>query len=163
MNQKNFLIQGMFVLLLTITTKYTHAFPRGCKPIGYYSYQNHIIFNDTGLQSYFLIENNSTQKIQLQRIETHGTYISPALAVKLSPKNFAAFASNIANFHFLCVSLDENNTAIDILKCANVLSVCQFPKVKFANTNLGNYWVSYNKSQSEVINESVHKGIYLKW
>ncbi|HAT8961810.1 TPA: enhanced entry protein EnhB, partial [Legionella pneumophila subsp. pneumophila] len=29
--------------------------------------------------------------------------------------------------------------------------------------NMGNYWISTNKSQNEVIQESVAKGIYLKW
>jgi hypothetical protein len=163
MNQKMFLFYSMLLCLLTMTAKYSHAFPRGCELRGYGNDGEQIVLNQTGAQTYYLMENTSAERIQVQRVETHGTFISPALAIRLEPKNWAAFASNIENFHFQCMQLDAENNAANLIPCSSVLSVCQYPRVRFARTNLGNYWVAYNKSQESVIHETAAKGIYLKW
>ena len=137
------------------------SFPRGCEVKGFGYNGNHLVFNETGSQSFFLITNHSTTPVKMQRVETRDVFMSPPLTAQIDPSNWAAFASDVDNFHFECLTTQgENVTAIN---CHDVLEVCEYPRVRFALSNMGNYWVSMNKSQQDVINDAVGKGIYLKW
>lgn len=139
----------------------SQTFPHGCEVTGFGFQGNYLILNETGNQSFYLIQNRSNASVELQRYETRDVFMSPSLSVKLEPSNWAAFASDIGNLHFECL-VTENETRKKI-DCLNVLEVCQYPRVKFAASNMGNYWVSTNKSQTQVINESANKGILLRW
>ncbi|CEK10596.1 hypothetical protein [Legionella hackeliae] len=136
-------------------------FPHGCEVRGFGFGDSHLIVNENGEQSFYLIQNRSSQPIELQRIETREVFMSPSLNTKLDPLNWAAFASDIADLHFQCF-VKENET-VKTLDCRDVLDVCQYPRVKFALSNMGNYWVSTNKSQNDVITDATKKGIYLRW
>jgi hypothetical protein len=87
--------------------------------------------------------------------------MSPPLQATLEQKNWAAFASDVKNLNFKCYQHDAENTSP--VNCSDVLEVCRYPRVRFALSNMGNYWISSNKTQSAVIQDSVAKGIYLKW
>lgn len=149
------------LLQLTFNSCVAEAFPRGCEVTGFGYSQNHLIVNDNGEQAFFLVQNRSDRNIELQRIEMREVFMSPPLTAKLLPGNWAAFASDIQNLHFQCFQVEGNNTAK--IDCRDVLDVCQYPRVKFALSNMGNYWVSTNKSQRQVINDATAKGIYLRW
>ncbi|KTD20277.1 Enhanced entry protein EnhB [Legionella lansingensis] len=154
------------LMVSTIIGKVTAAsvpspFPHGCEVSGFGFNDNHLIVNDNGQQSFYLIQNRSSQPIELQRIETRDVFMSPSLTAKLEPLNWAAFASDIENLHFQCFV--KENEAVKTIDCRDVLDVCQYPRVKFALSNMGNYWVSTNKPQKDVINEAIKKGIYLRW
>lgn len=147
--------------LLGFNNGYAEAFPRGCEVTGFGFNSGHLVLNEAGNQSFYLIKNHSATPIQLQRVETHDVFMSPPLTAKFEPTSWAAFASDVENFHFECLTTDaESITTID---CRDVLEVCQYPRVRFALSNMGNYWVSVNKTQQQVINDAVAKGIYLKW
>ncbi|BCA95492.1 hypothetical protein TUM19329_18530 [Legionella antarctica] len=137
------------------------TFPRGCEVSGFGYSENYLILNERGEQSYYLIQNRSDAKIELQRHETGDVFMSPPLQASLSPMNWAAFASDVRNLNFKCYKHVAENTSI--VDCRDVLDVCQYPRVKFALSNMGNYWISSDKSQKDVIQDSVAKGIYLKW
>lgn len=148
-------------VLLINTVDAGTTFPRGCEVSGFAYNQNHLILNDNGEQAYYLIQNRSDAKIELERHETGDAFMSPPLQASLDPSNWAAFASDVKNLNFKCYKHEaENTSAID---CRDVLDVCQYPRVRFALSNMGNYWISSNKPQKDVINDSVAKGIYLKW
>ena len=147
--------------LLLFTNGYCEMFPRGCEVTGFGYNGGHLVVNNTGRQSYFMIYNHSNLPIKMQRVETRDVFMSPPLTTKIDPANWAAFASDVSDFHFEC--LIEENDAITALNCHDVLDVCEYPRVKFALSNMGNYWVSTNKTQQQVINDAVGKGIYLKW
>ena len=149
------------ISVCSANTTYAEAFPRGCEVSGFAYNNGLLIVNDSGRQSFYLIRNHSTIPIQMRRIETRDVFMSPPLITKLDAGNTAAFASDVANFNFECRTTGtESPSAID---CRDVLEVCQYPRVKFALSNMGNYWVSANKTQQQVINDAVAKGIYLKW
>lgn len=138
-----------------------NSFPHGCELSGFGFSENHLILNDNGAQTFYLIQNRGTQTIELQRHETREVFMSPPLSAKIDASNWSAFASDVENLNFQCFI-----TTDDIAKkvsCRDVLEVCQYPRVKFALSNMGNYWVSVNKTQTEVINEAVNKGILLRW
>lgn len=152
----------LFVSSLFITAaEAATTFPRGCEITGFGYNSNNLILNEKGDQSYYLIKNSSDTKIELERHETGDAFMSPPLQATLEPSNWGAFASDVKNLNFKCYKhLDENTSVID---CRDVLEVCQYPRVKFALSNMGNYWISSNKPQNDVIQDSVNKGIYLKW
>ena len=152
------------IILSTILISSVQAvgsFPRGCEVTGFGYSQNYLILNETGNQSYYLIQNHSDTRIELERINTEEAFMSPPLHATLYPMSWGAFASDIKNLNFKCYKrMGENTSLVD---CRDVLEVCQYPRVKFALSNMGNYWISFNKPQGAIIQESVAKGIYLKW
>jgi hypothetical protein len=151
----------LFTAVLIGSAQAAGSFPRGCEVTGFGYNQNYLILNDTGNQSYYLIQNHSNSKIELERINTEEAFMSPPLHATLDPMNWGAFASDVKDLNFKCYQrFDENVSSVD---CREVLEVCQYPRVRFALSNMGNYWVSINKSQGEIIQDSVTKGIYLKW
>jgi hypothetical protein len=149
-------------LLLSLHSLYAEStFPRGCKVTGFSYNPPYLILNETGNQAYYLIQNRSNVSIELERHETTEAFMSPPLHVTIDPMNWAAFASDVQDINFRCYH--HVNEEIAMIDCRDVLDVCQYPNVKFAQSNLGNYWISWNKSQEDIIHDSVAKGIYLKW
>ena len=147
--------------LLIINPVCATTFPRGCEVSGFGYAQNFLILNENGDQAFYLIQNRTDAKIELERHETGDAFMSPPLQVALDPGNWGAFASDIKNLNFKCYKhVAENTSPVD---CGEVLDVCQYPRVRFALSNMGNYWISSNKTQSAVIQEAITKGIYLKW
>lgn len=136
-------------------------FPHGCEVTGFGYIDNYLILNEHGQQAFYLIQNHSDKMIEMEIYETKNVFMSPKLHSTLDPKNWSAFASDIENQHFKCFT--QENDAVEIVKCSDYLDVCQYPRVKFALSNMGNYWVSTNKEQGQVIKDAVAKGILLRW
>lgn len=156
-------ILSVFIMIICFNSiaAVANTFPHGCEVTGFGFNENYLVVNQTGNQSFYLIQNRTNSPVELQRYETQEVFMSPSLTVKLEPTNWAAFASDVANLYFQCfINENDSNKKID---CRDVLEVCQYPRVKFALSNMGNYWVSTNKTQSQVINESANKGILLRW
>ncbi len=154
------ILSGIFVFSFNST--YSEPFPRGCEVVDFGYNGGHLVVNETGKQALCLMQNHSTMPIKMQRVETRDVFMSPPLTAQLEPANWAAFASDVSNFHFECLTTE--NEAITTINCRDVLEICAYPRVRFALSNMGNYWVSVNKpQQQQVINDAVGKGIYLKW
>lgn len=136
-------------------------FPHGCEVSGFAFSENYLILNEHGDQAFYLLQNRSGKAIELELYQTQEAFMSPKLHSKVEALNWSAFASDVANLHFKCFTQDGENTAT--VNCSDVLDVCQYPRVKFALSNMGNYWVSTNKEQGQVIRDAVAKGILLRW
>ncbi len=150
-----------FLFLSIFSTQQLFAYPKGCEVKGFSYEFNNLVLNPKGEQSFYMIQNISPSQIELRRHETRNVFMSPDLQTHLAPENWAAFASDIKNMQFKCFSY-ENNESIQV-DCRDVLDICQYPRVKFALSNMGNYWVSTNKSQSGIIKDAISKGILLRW
>ena len=149
------------ILTLSMTSLNASTFPRGCDVSGFGYSGRYLVLNSEGSQTIFFMQNRTSQTIQLQRHETRDVFMSPKLEVNLSANHWAAFASDEAGMHFQCsVQQGDSTSAVN---CSDVLDVCRYPRVRFALSNMGNYWVSTNKTQDLTIKEAVAKGIYLKW
>jgi hypothetical protein len=161
MSRLNFL--KYLPLSVLISTPMIHAaeFPRGCTASGYAFIDEYLVVNDQGNQTLFMMQNRVDKMVELQKYETKDVFMSPPLKGKMSPLLWGAFASDEKNTYFKCIIREGDQTAG--VKCSEVLEVCQYPRVKFALSNMGNYWVSYNKPQAEIINDAIAKGIYLRW
>jgi hypothetical protein len=151
----------LFSALIMNQVHATSTFPRGCEVSGFAYSQNYLILNETGKQSYYLIQNNSNEKIELEHQSLDEAFMSPPLHANFESKSWGAFASDVKNLNFKCYKRSNEETSV--VDCRDVLDVCEYPRVRFALSNMGNYWVAFNKSQNAVIQESVAKGIYLKW
>nr|WP_242602155.1 enhanced entry protein EnhB [Legionella nagasakiensis] len=148
-------------MAIYVGTSKAGSFPRGCEVSGFGYSDNYLIVNEKGEQTFYLIQNRSNTQIELERYETREVFMSPTLKSKLDPLRWAAFASDVENLHFKCFTHTDNTTAM--VNCSDVLEVCQYPRVKFALSNMGNYWVSTNKPQAQVIKDAIAKGILLRW
>ncbi|MDX2346122.1 MAG: enhanced entry protein EnhB [Legionella sp.] len=137
------------------------AFPQGCELSGFGFDDPYVTFNDGGNQTYFLIQNHSNLKLELRRVETEDRFMSPKLPSTLNPNKWSAFASDLSDVHFQCFSNADGKLAR--VNCREVLTICQYPRVKFALSNMGSYWVSTNKPQKQIIRDSIKKGILLRW
>jgi len=152
------------ILLLSVsftTSAISGIFPRGCEVSGFAYSENYLVLNERGEQVFYLLQNRSNKPIELEIHETKEVFMSPKLHSKLEPFNWSAFASDVENLHFKCFTQDGENTTT--INCRDVLEVCQYPRVKFALSNMGNYWVSTNKEQGQVIKDATAKGIFLHW
>jgi len=149
------------VLLLSCTTAFAADFPRGCEASGFGFDDPYVIFNDTNKQTFFLIQNHSDLPIQLERVETEDTFMSPKLESKINPTRWSAFASDISDVHFQCFVRTSGTPTL--INCRQALTICQYPRVKFALSNMGSYWVSTNKPRKKVIHDASVKGILLRW
>ncbi len=153
------------VCSILISSSYAEVpgfFPKGCEVRGFGFSTDYLIINENGNQAFYLIQNKSNRNIELENHETNPeVFMSPKLECKISANRWSAFASDVKNMHFSCFA-NENGQRVQI-KCSEVLEICQYPRVRFAISNMGNYWVSTNKPQSQVVKDSISKGIFLRW
>ena len=138
------------------------SFPHGCEVTGFGFSQSELVLNEKGGQAFYMIQNRSAKKIELEHFETRkDIFMSPKLETKLDPLSWAAFASDIQNSHFRCYTQENGDKML--VSCREALDVCQYPRVKFALSNMGDYWISTNKPREQVIKDAVTKGILLRW
>lgn len=157
--QTRFICLGLMALLSS--QLHAEAFPRGCEVTGFNYSNQYLILNVVGDQTIYFIQNRSNRPIRLERHETRDVFISPKLEANIAPGYWSAFASDEKGMNFQCAYKNDAQTIRT--NCADVLEVCQYPRAKFALSNMGNYWVSTNKPQALVVKEAVGKGVYLKW
>lgn len=154
--------QLLWILCFVLSPLYAQPpFPQGCEPKGFTYLEGDLALNEGGGQTIYFIHNRSSQIVELQRHETRDVFMSPKLHASIANNHWAAFASDERTFLFQCYLKGEGEPTAT--NCANVLDVCQYPRVRFALSNMGNYWVSTNKPLELVVKEAVAKGIYLKW
>jgi hypothetical protein len=133
----------------------------GCEITGF-GYNNlYLVLNKTGKQAFYLIHNKSKRPIELERLKNPEAFMSPPLRAKISPNKWAAFASDVESLPFQCSFIMQETT--QQTDCFQVLDVCQYPRAKFALSNMGNYWVSTDQTKVQVIKDAAAKGIYLHW
>lgn len=163
LNKQGIFLTTVVALLLSLVSSlaFSSKLPRGCEQVGYEFDDPFVVLNQTGDQTFYLIENVTNNKIELQKHEAEDVFMSPPLIAILDKGRWAAFASDVRSIHFQCFIHEK----FDIIRtnCRDVIQLCQYPRVKFALSNMGNYWVSVNKRQKTVIKEAISKGILLRW
>lgn len=147
----------LYIILSFCLNAHALSYPRGCEVRGFNYINSYLVLNEDGKQRLYFLKNTSATPLKLRRYETRDVFLSPDLEVIINPGNWAAFASDIQNVHFQCSQ--------DLLQiqCRDVLDICQYSRVKFALSNMGNYWVASDKSLKDTIETSASKGILLRW
>lgn len=153
----------LLALLLPTLAAAQADFPKGCEGNGFVFYQNYLVLNEHGKQMFFLIYNHGNDAIEFEHYETKAdAFMSPKLESKLSPTHWSAFASDVPELYFQCFTRKGEAEHVAV-NCQDYLDVCQYPRVKFALSNQGNYWVSTDKVKQKVISDAIAKGIFLHW
>jgi hypothetical protein len=138
------------------------SFPRGCEATGFVFYRDFLVLNEHGNQTFYLMQNIANQTVELEHFETKtDAFMSPKLEAKIASNHWSAFASDVSQLYFRCYSQKNGERAV--VNCGEYLRVCQYPRVRFALSNQGSYWVSTDKIQSQVIKDATVKGIFLHW
>lgn len=163
MTLKSTFTSALILSALSTTCLSASPFPRGCEVTGYGFSQPFLVLNEKGQQAFYLLQNRTSYTIELEHYETHKeVFMSPSLATQVAANHWAAFASDVDNFYFKCYRKINNETRT-LIDCRDTLEVCQYPRAKFALSNMGNYWVSTDKPLSQVITDASRKGIFLHW
>ena len=160
MNNRILLIfAGIFIFFINSIA--IASYPRGCEATGFSYSQNFLTLNATGEQTFYLIQNKSQKSLEVERYETREVFMSPKMKSTIAAGRWSAFACDVENLHLKCLSKEGDSTTP--VNCEDVIDICQYPRVKFALSNMGNYWVSQNKTQKGAIKEAIKKGILLRW
>lgn len=150
-------------LLAVINCQAGSKFPRGCQPVGHeFKDGNLVLDQDESKQTLYFIHNNSNRKLHLQNMKDPGAFMTPNWETHVNHNRWVAFATDHKRIIFRCKTL-SSRLGDEYTDCENILQVCQYPKAKFALSNLGNYWVSTNKSLNSTVRASIRKGILLRW
>jgi len=137
------------------------SFPKGCEASGFQYDGLELVLNEEGKQTLYFIKNNDRQGITLKYREDKAVFMSAGWQTDVSPRRWAAFAADEKNMHFQCIARGRHQQ--EQVDCKQVLELCQYPRVKFAGSNMGNYWVSENKSLRQTMRAAIKKGILLRW
>jgi len=149
-------------LFLSNTVSFAiNQFPRGCEVTGFTWHEYYLVLSDNPKQTFYLIQNRSDKNIELIRHTDKPVFMSPKLRAHLGPKKWSGFALDEKMAYFQCLEKKDGN--ISPVKCSEVLEICQYPRVKFALSNMGTYWVATNKPQRKVIRDAISKGLLLRW
>lgn len=155
------LLRLLFIVLVIPSLSHAYSFPKGCEAMGHQFSDGKLLLNPAGEQTLYLMRSFSRDHIELKRYQSQQSFMSPTMSAKLLPKRWAAFASDVKDMQFRCYNVSKKDE--QIINCANVLQVCQYPRAKFATSNKGNYWVSVNKSLRNSMRDAINKGILLRW
>jgi hypothetical protein len=155
-------VLGVFALGIS----FAYAYPKGCVPVDYTYSVDDVVLNESGVQRVYFFNNHGHQPVELVRHEDSDAEMNPSLNAKLDPGGWSAFASNIAYLYFSCYvpkSAEDGNISRFKVRCQDVIDICAYPRAKFAVSNEGNYWITSNKPQMDILKEVAAKGIYLHW
>lgn len=162
----------LFCALLLVATnadakrkKPKREFPRGCQQVGFSFMNDHLDLKpivDEGDQTLYLFGNKTQQRVLIKYMELGDAFMVPDWHTVMQGNRWAAFATDKKQLYFKC-SLVSRKGQLTPTNCNNVIRICQYPRAKFASHNMGNYWISQNKSRSGVVREAIQTGILLRW
>lgn len=160
---RQFAFASAFALLLlsldaAASDNMTHSLPRGCESTGYVFNNNLLVLNQAGKQRLFLIQNSGDRTITIKHKTLKPVFMGVGYNSSINIKKWSALATDEKDMHFICIDKVSNHN----IPCETILSVCQYPHVKFALSNRGIYWVSKNKTLYQSKRLARTKGIYLR-
>src|SRR3990167_10832324 len=87
---------GMGLAFSALAVDTTSVFQRGCEVSGFGFSKNFLILNEHGDQMFFLVQNHSSQPIEIEHFETQpDIFMSPKLESQLAADHWSAFASDV--------------------------------------------------------------------
>lgn len=140
-------------------------FPRGCEAIGYEFQDGQLVLQpkpEEGQQALYMIHNISNDNIVIANEPPEDAIVAAVWETDVKRYRWASFAMNKSDVRFNCnvVKYRDDKQKVN---CADVVKVCTYPRAKFALGNMGTYWVTTNKSQSDAVRKAIQKGILLRW
>jgi len=119
-------------------------FPIGCFPVGY-NFKFHVLtLNRTAKyhpQTIYLVHNKAKTPVNLRQVHKGDKPYVMHLNTTIRPNNWSVLATDESQIKFIC-TLDKKGAYLEqVINCANVLEICEFPHTKFGDNHRGNYWV----------------------
>jgi len=155
------MLKPILCLFLFQAAAFAADLPHGCERVGFLHHGRDLVLNANGKQTFYLLKNNAREPITIERHTPEDAFMAPSMKIVLTPNQWAAFASDTTNLRFQCSA--QNTEEVTPISCEAALDICQYPRAKFALSNMGTYWVSKNHPLPAVIREAVKKGILLRW
>lgn len=180
------IISSLLLLHYQLIQAKDSSLPTGCKRIGYlFSHKIVVLYpkkfnKKQGL--YFFYNKTSSEIVNLYQMRTGNEPFTMYLNNVINVNEWGGFSSNESKVKFICTIKKEdksksketkfstnnllttNNSQYGrIVNCYDVLDVCQFPNVKYANNNEGSYWAVTSNSLENAIQEIIEQGILLRW
>lgn len=138
------------------------AFPRGCKPVGFSYADGKLILTPVSessrVQTIFLLHNHGAQSLQFRSEKLPDQDFAPQYIHTMEADQWSAFSMSSHRLQFVCSSHESSP-----INCAESLSICQYPRAKFADHNSGTYWLKSASTLQEMIQIIVDDGILLRW
>jgi hypothetical protein len=135
--------------------KQPKRFPLGCNAVGYSMDDSNLTlqpFVVDSPQTIYFIHNISNKTIHLSAPAPEDALVAPDYDVDIDSNRWAAFAMDRNSLIFRC-TLSSDNEEKTPVSCGTSLELCQYPCVRFAAHNGGNYWPSKNKDRQQTIYE----------
>lgn len=139
-------------------------YPLGCTPVGYQFSHYNVILKPTAKyepQTLYFIKNTSNKEVNLFQARTGNESFIVYLESTMKPQQWSALALDEKNAKFICTHQNKNQSSHQIIKCKNVLDICEFTQARFGENHRGNYWVTENKSMKEAYQTTKLHGVLL--
>ena len=147
------------------SAKPTAKFPHGCKEVGYVFENSRVILRPMVIdskQTLYFFYNKSYYEIYLKYQKPSHLTFSADHKTYIDGDRWTALAMDESEMQFTC-SLVNGTRPMGQIDCARVLEVCQYPRAKFADSNMGIYWVIENSGLWRTIRKAIEVGILLRW
>ncbi len=152
--------------IIAIGANAAKLFPNGCTSVGHsYSHYTLDLNLDAAGQTHslYFIYNKSTRTVRFYQMRSDDDGYVMNLNNEIHQFQWGVFAINDHDTKFICTNYDSDYNYGKIIDCETALVVCEYPNVKFAINNYGNYWAVPSSSRSAAIRSVVRQGILLKW
>lgn len=148
-----------------IYAKEKRKFPRGCRPIGFDFKDQYLLLKSEAEehpQTLYLLHNTSRYDIQLSLVNNNNLIKTPRFENTIKSKLWGAFATDEPEMKFSChiKSKHHDDRMVD---CSNIFEICQYNRAKFADNNMGNYWVVNSNTLRKTVYKAITYGILLRW
>ena len=141
-------------------------YPTGCEAVGFsYKYGVLLLKSNTEStpQSIFFLHNISKKAIEFYQVRDGSHPYIMHSHNTLGPDQWAAYATDQSETKFICTTASKTKYQGGILDCEKSLKICQYPKVKFALNNRGNYWATTNQTKNSAVKTVIRQGTLLRW
>lgn len=141
-------------------------YPTGCETVGFsYEHGALLLASNTKAtpQSMYFIHNVSKRSIEFHQARDGSHPYIMHSHTTLRPNQWAAYATDQTETKFICTTASKKKYQGRVLDCKKLLKICQYPKVKFALNNRGNYWATTNKTKNSAVRTVIRQGTLLRW
>jgi len=140
------------------------SFPVGCVNTGHHFELYNVILTpsaERSTQTVYFIHNISTQPVYLLESQKSDNPYIMYINGRVDPALWSVLAVTEKQIKFICTHYDTHKKMHEVIKCQDVLAICEFKKALFGPNHRGTYWMTINKSQKAAVNMARNYGVWL--
>ena len=161
----------MVVLALSVTIgavakaeKKILRYPIGCNPVGYKFDLYNVVFQPPekhNSQTIYFVHNTSMQRVRMFHAMTGERSYIVHINESILPNRWAVLALDMHDSKYICAHAEYGSDKLDIVKCADVLDVCEYDRSRFGGNHRGNYWMVHNNTRNGAVRAARRHGVLL--